>query len=119
MKCYYARPITLYNTRIEIEDRKLIEKLGFEVADPNCEEIQQIFKTRGTPSGIEACFKMVKECDVIAFRAFPDDKIGAGVVGEIKVAKNNDIPVFELPCDVFRRSLSIDETRSILRESGR
>jgi len=118
-KCYYARPITLYNVQIQEMDRQLIRNLGFQVADPNCPEVQAIFRGKGSSAGMLACFDMVRDCEAFAFRAFYDGTIGAGVVNEIEIAHEMRIPVFELPRDVDRRALSIRDTRAILLECGR
>jgi hypothetical protein len=60
----------------------------------------------------------VLDCQVIAFRSFPDLKIGAGVLAEIEKAKNNGCLVIELPTLTEARNLSIEATREYLAYLG-
>ena len=41
MKVYYAHPINYYNTAVEKKDIETLEKLGFEVFNPNQKWIEQ------------------------------------------------------------------------------
>jgi hypothetical protein len=75
----------------------------------------------------------------VVIRSFPDGYIGAGVWGEVEVAKEAGIPVFELPTrpqdialakelgkvvielpsDASSRVLDIEETRTYIYEGYR
>lgn len=68
---------------------------------------------------MEVFREAVSACDVLAFRAFPDGSIPAGVAKEIKWAKEMGKPVFELPSCIERRVLSVDATREVIVESGK
>ena len=114
MKIYYARPITIYNTPQEKRDIELLEKLGFEVFNPNKEALQKKYKELGMTVFTE----IVSECDALAFRTFPDGSISAGCVKEIVVAQEKGIPIIELPSAISKRSLSVDATREYLSNSG-
>lgn len=98
---YYAHPIALYKTEVEREDITLLKKLGFKVLNPaehpNLEMADYV--------------KLAQSCDVFAFRAFQDGKIGSGVGLEIEGAKAKKIPVIELPWVTKKRTLSRNETR--------
>lgn len=120
---YYAHPMSLYDKPIEALDIETLERLGYTVLNPNKPEIQafcQRLKTEGLADQImEQVFKpKVIACDLLAFRAFPDGSISAGVALEIVYAKSVGMPIIELPTGIVRRTLSIEETREMLVESG-
>lgn len=113
MKVYYARSIGIYNTKQGERDMALLRALGFEVVDPNRHEHDIGYKAEGM-----AYFeRLVQTCDALAFRANPDGSINAGVMKEIQTAQDR-IPVFELPSGIFRRGLTVDQTKALLREQG-
>lgn len=114
MKIYYARPISLYNTKQEDRDLQLLNQLNFDVVNPNKEELQQRYKTEGMDVFVSA----VKDCDALAFRSFQDGKISAGVKKEIDAAVENGKPVIELPTITSNRILSVDDTREYLKLLG-
>lgn len=114
MKIYYARPINLYNTPQDERDIQLMQSLGFEVVNPNKEELQIRYKTEGMDVFLQA----VQDCDALAFRAFPDLKISAGVMKEIDKAIELEKPVFELPTITSRRVLTVEDTRNYLKYLG-
>ena len=66
-------------------------------------------KNRANP--MDYFLNLVSLCDAVAFRAFQDGMIGAGVAKEIKRAKAESKPVIELPFDTTQRELSIEQTR--------
>lgn len=115
MKVYYARPISLYNTPQDERNVKLLESLGFEVNNPDKAELVERYKTEG----MEVYFKLVRESDAVAFAAFVDGKIGAGVMGELQVAIDAGKPVIEIPTFLPSRVLTVDETRTYLRYLGK
>lgn len=45
MKVYYARPISIYNTKQDERDIQLLEAIGFEVNNPNKAELVERYKT--------------------------------------------------------------------------
>lgn len=114
MNVYYAHPISIYDTHQELRDIALLNALGFDVVNPNQAEHDAGYKSYGMAyfTGI------VCECDALAFRAFPDGSIPAGVLNEIRVAQEHGKPVFELPSAVSRRGLSVEATREALKECG-
>jgi hypothetical protein len=114
MKIYYARPINLYNTPQDERDIKTLEGLGFETLNPNKAALQERYKTEGMDVFLQA----VTECDAIAFRAFPDLTISAGVKKEIDKAIELGKPVIELPTITSSRVLSVDDTREYLKLIG-
>ena len=113
-KCYYAHPLSLYDTCQETRDVKLLEKLGYKVVNPNNSIIEYAYKEKG----FEVFLEEVKQCHVLAFRSFPDGSIGAGVGSEIACAIKYNIPVIELPNRVVFRTLTKDETKEYLRDVG-
>lgn len=112
MKVYYAHPISLYGTKQEQRDIETLKALGLEIINPSDDEKQKLYQEKG----IEAFRQFVDGADCIAFRAFHDGSIGAGVAQEIKWAEGK--PVIELPVGLTRRTLSVEATREILKESG-
>lgn len=114
MKIYYARPISLYNTKQEERDLLILTQLGLDVLNPNKEELQKRYREEGMDVFVAA----VKDCDSLAFRAFPDGKISAGVKKEIDAALELGKAVIELPTITSARVLSVDDTREYLKLSG-
>jgi hypothetical protein len=114
LKCYYAHCQALYNTPQETRDIELLNNLGFEVINPNAPEIQERAKKEGM-----ACFEqIVKENQILAFRALPDLAIPAGVALELGWAREAEMLIFELPSSILRRSIGHLETVEYLREVG-
>lgn len=114
MKVYYARPISLYGTHQDKRDIEIISKMGFELVNPNKEELQERYKKEG----MDVFTQAVSDCDALFFRAFQDLKISAGVKKEIDKAIELGIPVLELPTIIERRILSVDGTREYLSYIG-
>jgi hypothetical protein len=114
MKVYYARPVSLYNTKQDERDLVLLTKLFSEVINPNTEEFQRRYDLEGMDVFVSA----VKDCDVLAFRCFPGGKIPAGVMKEIAAANGAGKIVIELPSITSERLLSIDDTREYLKLLG-
>lgn len=115
---YYAHCMALYNTPQESRDIETIEKLGFEVINPNAEKHKN--KIKGLPGTyvMQYFCDIVKECEVLFFRALPDLSISAGVATEIKTAREYGRIVIELPTLFSRKTLSIEETTNYLKEIG-
>ena len=114
MKVYYARPISLYNTKQDERDIQQLEAMGFEVNNPNKAELVERYKTEG----MEVYLQLARESDLVAFRAFQDGSIGAGVFKEVVEAIANGKPVIELPTITSKRVLSVDDTREYLKLLG-
>jgi len=114
MKTYYARPINLYNTEQDKRDIKLIQDLGFELVNPNKEELQERYKQEGMDVFLQA----VSDCKVICFRSFPDLKISAGVKKEIDKGVELGLIIIELPTITENRVLSVEDTRNYLKYLG-
>jgi len=114
LKIYYAHSIGLYNTPQETRDIELLESLGFEVINPNTLLHHENYQREGM-----GYFKnVIWSCDALAFRANFDNSIGSGVALEIDFAGEKNIPVIELPSNISRRRLSLEETRGYLTETG-
>lgn len=114
MKVYYARPINLYNTPQDERDIELLKSLNFDVLNPNKQELQERYKTEGMDVFLQA----VSDCDIIAFRSFPDMKISAGVKKEIDKAIELGKIIIELPTITSDRILSVEDTRAYLSYLG-
>jgi hypothetical protein len=112
--CYYAHSVALYGTPQESRDIEMLQKMFF-VLNPSEAIHQEAYKTRG---GMQYFKEIVQKCDLLAFRAHVDGKIGAGVATEIEWALAADLPVIELPTMMFARFLSIDSTKQYLKEIG-
>ena len=113
MKCYYAHPITSYGSDIEKQDIVLLESLGFDVLNPNQPEYDIAYKEQGMTVFLE----LVDSCDMVAFRAFPDGSIPAGIAKEVFQAGIK--PVIELPTNLQPRVLNVEQTRAQLKFLGR
>lgn len=114
MKVYHARPISLYGTLQDLRDGLTLRKLGFTVVDPASDEYQERYKSEG----MDVFIKLVSTCDALAFRAFPDGTIGAGIMKEIHAAQIHGMEIIELPSILSRRALSVEDTREYLRLMG-
>lgn len=114
MKVYYAHPISLYNTPTEARDIETLLSLGLGVFNPNSKELDERYKVEGM-----AMFEaLVKSCDGLAFRAFPEGQISAGVGKEIQWAQEAGLPIIELPVMLLGRTQTIGETREYLQNCG-
>lgn len=111
---YYAHVMALYDTPQEKRDVQLLQRLGFDVLNPN----RPAHAAGAKREGMEYFKGLVLKCDVLAFRALPDGSISSGVAMEIKWAQEADMPVFELPGSVSRRCLTVEQTREYLTEVG-
>lgn len=119
--CYYAHSQSLYNTVQESRDCELLRVSGFTVINPGCDTLQERLNALGSSSDImEWCEQHIKSpaIDVVAFRAYPDGKIPAGVGKEISAAIACGKPVLELPRMLDSRVATIAQTRQYLREIG-
>lgn len=102
---YYAHPIALYASSIEYLDLSDLRKMGFKVINPALAKYRTL--------EMADFVKLVCSCDVLAFRAFDDGKIGSGMALEIEAARAKDIPIIELSgCHYSGRYLSRNETRA-------
>jgi hypothetical protein len=115
-KAYYARPISIDNTQQAYRDHELIRSLGFEPY-PVAEDKKWALETY-REIGMEAFKPYVEVSSVLIFRAFPDGSIGAGVAKEIAWAEAAGIPVIEIPRQISRRTLSVEDTKAMLAELG-
>lgn len=116
-KCYFARPISQYNTLQDARDLDTIRDLGFEVINPNKEELSELYLQKG----MQAFTDLINDdslVDLLIYRSFPDLKISAGVVKEIECAINAQKIVFELPTFTEVRKLSVVATREYLTLLG-
>lgn len=120
MKAYYAHSIALYGSRQEELDISNLETLGFEVVNPNSPKNDRIYKNRVKKGldGMAHFLDLVSDCDLLAFRANPDGSINAGIMKEIEEAKDNWMPIIELPYMIGSRGLSLEATQLLLKESG-
>jgi hypothetical protein len=120
-KVYYAHSLHLYNTPQEKRDVELLEKLGFQVFNPNSPEIQAEVQKRiaeGKGEYMNYFDDLIQSCDAVAYRAHVDGKIPAGVGKELAFAAVGEKPVFELPNLIKSRFLDVDETRQYLHLNG-
>lgn len=112
---YYAHCISLYNSQQEKRDLEMISLLfpNSVIDNPNNEEYSKKYKELG----MDFFKQVVKRSSIVVFRALPNGKIPAGVWKEIMWAREENIPVIELPCFTCRE-MSVDDTRSFLKEIG-
>ena len=112
-KCYYAHGIHTYDTEVEKTDIQWLKSLGFKVENPN----QHKHIVRYNKKGMAYYEAVVKKCDVLAFRSFRDNKIGAGVAQEIIWMFEVSKPIIEIPILIdSKRFLPVKETRHRIRQ---
>lgn len=109
--CYYAHPTSIYNTVAETNDLRQLRDLGLTTVNPNHPSHHAEYQAHG----MSYFQSLVATCDCLAFRAFPDGRIPAGVAAEIKIAKGLGLPVLELSSQINDRVLTVAETRERLR----
>ena len=116
-KAYYARPISIDGTPQEERDHALIRALGFEPYPIGADKTKALeeYKTLG----LETFKPYVQSSRTLFFRSFPDNSIGAGVAQEIAWAQEVNIPVVEIPRQIQRRTLTVEQTRDMLKELGK
>lgn len=114
MIIYYAHSVALYGTQRERRDISDLEKMGFRVENPN----QRHHRERYLLEGMPYFLSVVSVCDALVFRANPDGSINAGVSQEIIRASSLFKPVIELPGNMTRRTLTVNETLNYLEEQG-
>lgn len=121
MKLYYAHSVGIYNSEQEKRDIIQLLAMGFEVYNPNNEEVQEDFAVWriANENRLMVYFdQLLDECDGVAFRAHPDGKIGSGIWYEINYARKQGKPIIELPNLVSTRALSVEDTREYLKILG-
>jgi hypothetical protein len=114
VRVYYAHCKAIYYSPQEVRDIKTLQSLGFEVINPS----DGIWDKPWKEKGMEFKYEIVGMAQALAFRALPDGSIPAGVYAEIMVAKDMDMPIFELPSSILRRGIDLEQTREYLREVG-
>lgn len=115
-KAYYARPISIDETPQEGRDHALITAMGFEPYPVGDEKRAVLAEYRKI--GMDAFKASVLASQALFYRAFPDGTIGAGVSQEIAWAIENSIPVVEIPRQIARRTLTVEQTKAMLAELG-
>lgn len=115
-RAYYARPISIDGTPQEKRDKELIASIGFEPYPVGGEKEAALVAYKEI--GMDAFKPYVEASDCLVFRAFPDGSIGAGVAKEIAWAVEAGIPVVEIPRQIRRRIIDVDDTREMLCELG-
>ena len=116
LKCYYAHFVGQYNTRIEKLDIETLQRLGFDVINPNNEKYSneyEEYKKNNPLSPMEYFNKIINKCDIFAYRCLYDKTITAGVHKELKHAKKYNKIIIELPNNYYS-VLSVTETRALL-----
>lgn len=119
-KIYYAHNMLQYGSNIEAQDIETLEKLGFEVINPNHPDNEaEYFKRKKEQPGKEFTVftDLVKTCDFLAFRSIMG-RISAGVGKEIKFAKEHNLPIIEMPTITTDRFLTVEETIEYCRPLG-
>lgn len=124
-RAYYARPISIDDTPQAERDLALIRALGFAPYPIGADKLAALEEYKRLSAlaedkgrGMDAFYPYVAASDILVFRAFPDGSIGAGVRKEIDWALSLNIPVLELPRQIVRRTLSVEDTRAMLAELG-
>ena len=115
MKAFYSRPINLYGTKEDQRNIDLIKSLGYEVIDTESEEIQ----VKYLKNGMDVFFDLIKKSDALFFKCALNMQITQGVYKQIVFANENEIPVFEIPTILNSRVMSLEDTRTYLKLTGK
>ena len=126
-RTYFAQPITLFGTELKsILLAKVRERfLGDVIEDPDTPEHQAGYARSGMGYYLE---EVIPGCRRVVFLAFRDGMIGAGVYAEAEKVIAGGGTVFEIfPNGTIAeragldpaRKLSVDETRSRIRNEDR
>lgn len=122
MKLYYAHSVGIYDSPQEERDIIQLLTMGFEVYDPNNQEVKEDIemyrKIHGEEKVMDYFNSLLDQCDGLAFRAHADGKIGSGVWYEIQYIKAQNKPIIELPSLITNRALSVEDTKEYLRLHG-
>ena len=122
IKIYYAHCQAIYDTRQEDRDIALLEQLGFEVVNPNTEEILEglakFKKANPDRNSMNYFYEILEECGALAFRSTPNGMIPCGIFSEIEFIQSLALPVIELPSMINAREMDIKQTRDYLHEIG-
>jgi hypothetical protein len=116
MKIYYAHPISDYNTQNEKDNILKLEKLGFDVLNPNNPAYEEAYKLQG----MQVFLDLINTCDCLVFETFDfgNSPIPAGVYKEILHAEKLGLLVMELPGSLGDRAMSVEATRNLLKQLG-
>lgn len=115
-RLYYARCMSEYNSVEDLIDLEMIRKAfpDHEIYNPaddsSANEGYKLY-------GMNYFLSIVGKSDVVVFRP-TNSGITAGVFKEIDYARNNGIPVFEIPRVVHGRRMSVEQTREYLVDCG-
>jgi len=123
-KLYFGHPVNTYNTLLEQELIRNIQKSFslFELVNPNLPFHQQKYREfkEKFGNGMKYYFEVVlPEISVGVFLPFVDGMFGAGVFGEAEFLQKRDKSIFQIdwagmisPMKIdFSRRLSLEETR--------
>ncbi len=114
MKIYYARPMNIYGKPIDIANKALLQKLGFEVIDPDKKELVEKYAVQG----MSAFYEVIDTCDALTYFTTGEGSITSGVMKEIYHAQSQNKPVFEIPNFLGKKILTVEETRQYLSSVG-
>ena len=112
-RVYYAHNMLHYGSNIEHQDIETLQKMGFEVVNPNHPDNEKAYKEHG----FSIFTDMVDRCDILAFRSIMGS-ISAGVGKEINFARAKNMPVIEMPTITTSRFLTVNETIEYCRPLG-
>ena len=122
MKIYYAHCQSIYGTNRERKDIAMLEAMGFEVVNPNTQEILrglEEFRLKNPQESSMTYFCRIAEgCGAIAFRGIPGGGITAGVFMEIECVGVLGKPVIELPNQMVTRQMTREQTMEYLLDVG-
>ena len=115
LRVYYGRCQSIYCTPEELRDIELIHGLWSTayIIPFTKKMIDRAAKEKMTPF-LEA----VETADLFVFRALPNGDIPAGVGKELRHARENEIPILELPQLNPARFIDVKATRWYLHSVG-
>lgn len=112
MLVYYAHPISMYDSALESTDIAFLTRAGLKVVNPAV--LSKFVEPMNSTDRMNYFYRLVGRCDCLAFRSFPDGRIGAGVQFEIGSMEAKGGMIFEIRPPVIHRALSVKDTKERL-----
>lgn len=114
MKVYYAHPISMYGSALESTDIAFLRRVGLTVVNPA--KLSKFVEPMNSTDRMNYFYRLVRECDCLAFRSFPDGMVGAGIQFEIGSMESKGGMIFEIrPVVAPTRWMTTKATQERLR----
>ena len=111
---YYAHPMSTYDTQTEIGDMAALQSRFETVINPNTQAFQQAAQRQKMAglSPMQPFLDAIHSADAVAYRPFPNGKIGAGIANEVLEGIIFGKVVLQLP-DLLPKKFDMNDILSI------